>query len=58
MPQCFAAMRKLAHREGRSVIPPVVSLAGPFATVHYWAALACVGTLSFDQRFLYGHGPA
>jgi hypothetical protein len=40
MTQCFTAMRELAPRPGRNVIPPMVSLAGPFATVHYWAALA------------------
>jgi hypothetical protein len=41
------------------VTPPALSLPGPFATGHYWTALAAyLSRGEFEQGFLDGHGPA
>jgi len=50
LPPRFRLVRTLAHQEGRNVIPPEVSLPGPFATVPRGAALAAYPSFGeFEQ---------
>jgi hypothetical protein len=57
-PRRFTRIRRLAPHGGRNVAPPGVSLPGPFVTAitgpHWLRTLQS----KFEQRFLYGNGPA
>jgi hypothetical protein len=58
-PACFSRLRSLAHRRGRNVTPPELSLPGPFVSVHCWAPLAAYLPVGeFEQGFPHGYGPA
>ena len=54
----FAHIRKLAHHGGRNVAPPGVSLPGPVDTAVTGLHWLRAPSGEFEQRFLYGDGPA